>query len=158
MKLHANAKLTPQGRALLVERVRQQGWAVADAARAAGVSVRTVYRWLARYRTEGPQGLVDRSSAAHRLPAATPQDRVRAILALRGLRMTGAQIAESLGMPVSTVSGILAASERWLSRMVVRCRPRITPHIPLVRIGLATRSRPTSTPRSVNSRPVRRCP
>ena len=61
MKLHANAKLTPQGRALLVRRIRQQGWTVADAAQAAGVSVRTGYRWLARYRTEGPQGLLDRS-------------------------------------------------------------------------------------------------
>jgi transposase InsO family protein len=108
MKLHANAKLTPQGRALLVRRIRQQGWTVQDAAQAAGVSVRTGYRWLARYRTEGPQGLVDRSSTAHRLPGATAPDRVRAILALRGLRMTGAQIAETLGMAVSTISGILA--------------------------------------------------
>jgi hypothetical protein len=33
---------------------------------------------------------------------------VQVIAALRRLRMTGAEIAECLGMPLSTVSGILA--------------------------------------------------
>jgi transposase InsO family protein len=107
MRLHANAKLTPEGRALLVRRVRQEGWRVLDACQAAGVSVRTGYRWLARYRAEGPPGLVDRSSVAHRRPHASAPERVRAILALRGLRMTGLEIAQALGMALSTVSGIL---------------------------------------------------
>lgn len=107
MRLHANAKLTPQGRALLVTRVRQEGWRVSDACQAAGVSVRTGYRWLARHRDEGPAGLVDRPSVAHRLPHAHPPERTRAILALRRLRMTGLQIAQALGMAPSTVSGIL---------------------------------------------------
>jgi transposase InsO family protein len=108
MRLHANAKLTPQGRALLCRRVGEQGWSMAAAAAAAGVSVRTGYRWLARWRQQGRAGLLDRPSVARRLPHATEPRRVSAILALRGLRMTGAQIAAALGMALSTVSGILA--------------------------------------------------
>lgn len=108
MKLHAHAKLTPQGRALLVGRVIDEGWPVARAARAAGVSERTAYRWLARFRREGQAGLRDRPSVPRRLPHATDPRRVGAILALRALRMTGAQIAEVLAMPASTVAGILA--------------------------------------------------
>lgn len=108
MRLHANAKLTPEGRALLVRRVQHEGWAMADACQAAGLSVRGGYRWLARYRHEGPAGLRDRSSVAHRLPHAHPPERVRAILALRRLRMTGLDIAQALGMAHSSVSAILA--------------------------------------------------
>src|SRR5262245_22881959 len=108
MRLHATAKLTPAGRALLCRRLRAEGRSRAQAAEAAGVSVRTGYRWLARWRSEGRAGLCDRPSVAHRLAHATDPSRVRAILALRGLRMTGAQIAESLAMAHSTVSAILA--------------------------------------------------
>ena len=53
MNMHKNARLTPQGRLLLVQRVREQGWTVAAAAGAAGLSERTAYRWLARYRAGG---------------------------------------------------------------------------------------------------------
>jgi transposase InsO family protein len=80
---------------------------VADACQAAGVSVRTGYRWLARHRAEGPAGLRDRSSVAHRLPHAHPPERIRAILALRRLRMTGQDIAQALAMAPSSVSAIL---------------------------------------------------
>ena len=112
MRLHANAKLTPEGRALLVRRVQHEGWRMVDACQALGVSVRTGYRWLARYRAEGVAGLRDRSSAAHRMPHAHPPERIRAILALRGLRMTGHQIACALGMAHSSVSAILARAGR----------------------------------------------
>src|SRR5262245_18429962 len=108
MRLHANAKLTPEGRPLLCRRVCGQGWSMAQATEAAGGSVRNGYRWLARWRTEGRAGLCDRPSVAHRLAHATDPSRLRAILPLRGLRMTGAQIAESLAMAHSTVSAILA--------------------------------------------------
>lgn len=112
MRLHANAKLTPEGRALLVRRVQREGWRMADACQAAGVSVRTGYRWLARYRAEGVAGLRDRPSIAHRLPGAHPPERIRAILALRGLRMTGLDIARALGMAHSSVSAILRRNGR----------------------------------------------
>jgi hypothetical protein len=50
MKLHANARLSPNGRRLLVDRLETDGWDISDAAAAAGISVRTAYKWLARWR------------------------------------------------------------------------------------------------------------
>lgn len=106
MRLHANARLGPRGRAVMVQRVLS-GWKVADAAASAGVSAQTCRKWVARYRKEGAAGLHDRPSVAHRIPTRTRPERVRAILALRRLRFSGPQIAEILGMPRSTVSVIL---------------------------------------------------
>src|SRR5712692_3494691 len=107
MKLHGNAALSWSGRRRLVERVVEQGWTLTPAAEAAGVSVRCARKWVVRYRLEGERGLQDRSSAPRRVANRTPLERVEAILALRRLRMTAAEIAEVLGMSLSTVSGIL---------------------------------------------------
>ena len=107
MKLHANARTCPHSRRLAVDRVERDGWTLAAAAEAAGVSVRTVSKWLRRYRDEGEQGLLDRCSAPGSVPLRTGESRVAVIAALRRLRMTGAEIAETLAMPASTVSGIL---------------------------------------------------
>jgi transposase InsO family protein len=107
MKLHGNARLTPRGRKLLVERVCDQHVSLQTAALAAGVSTRTASKWVARYRQEGECGLLDRSSAPHRVPGRTPEQRVVTIAALRRLRMTAAEIAEVLGMALSTVSAVL---------------------------------------------------
>jgi transposase InsO family protein len=87
--------------------VVEQGLTLTEAAEAAGVSVRTVGRWVRRYRAEGEAGLLDRSSAPRRVHNATPSERVEAIAALRRLRMTGPEIAEVLGMATSTVSAVL---------------------------------------------------
>jgi transposase InsO family protein len=118
MKLHGNARTCPNSRRLLVERVREQGWSVTAAAEAAGVTERTVYRWLRRWREEGGAGLVDRSSRPHRCPAQLPAARVEAIRSLRKLRMTGAQVAEILGIALSTVS-------LWLKRIGLGKRSRL---------------------------------
>jgi transposase InsO family protein len=91
----------------VVDRVVCEGWSVTAAADAAGVSERSVYRWLARWREEGPAGLIDRRSVPGRIPHKTPADRVSAVCALRRVRLTGAEIAECLGMALSTVSAIL---------------------------------------------------
>jgi transposase len=107
MKLHRNAKLSVKGRELLVERLEDAGWSLTQAAEAAGVSDRTARKWLARYRVEGPAGLLDRSSAPGTVANRTDERRVEVIAALRRLRMTGAEIADCLGMALSTVSGIL---------------------------------------------------
>jgi transposase InsO family protein len=107
MQVHARARLTPKGRLFVVKRVIGEGWSVTAAAEAAGVTERTVYRWIARYRAEGEAGLRDRSSAPRRIPHRTAADRVKAILDLRRLRMTVAEIAELLEMPLSTVSTVL---------------------------------------------------
>ena len=107
MKLHANARLSVKGRELLVDRVQSAGWSLTQAAEAAGVSDRTAAKWLARYRAEGPDGLLDRSSAPGVVANRTDERRIEVIAALRRLRMTAAEIAECLEMAVSTVSGIL---------------------------------------------------
>lgn len=107
MKLHANAPFGPKGRQTMVKRVVQDDWTLTEAAEAAGVSVRTAGKWVGRYRREGEPGLHDRSSAPRRLPARTAEDRVQAIAALRKVRMTAAEIAELLSMPLSTVSAVL---------------------------------------------------
>jgi transposase InsO family protein len=107
MKLHANARLSPIGRRLLIDRVEGEGWTVQGAAESAGVSERTARKWIARWRADGPAGLLDRSSAPAVVANRTDERRVEAIAALRRLRLTGAEIAELLGMALSTVSGIL---------------------------------------------------
>jgi transposase InsO family protein len=107
MKLHANARTCPNSRRLLVDRILVQRCSVTAAAEAAGVSERTAYRWLARWRAEGQAGLLDRSSTPKRIPHRTPDDRVQAIDSLRRLRMTAAEIAEVLAMALSTVSAVL---------------------------------------------------
>src|SRR5204862_2505889 len=109
MKLHANARLSVKGRQLLVERVEVAGWSLSAAAEAAGISERTAHKWLARYRAEGESGLSDRSSAPAVVANRTDERRIEAIAALRRLRLTGAEIADALGMALSTVSGILTA-------------------------------------------------
>jgi len=107
MKLHANARLSVKGRELLVDRVENAGWSLTRAAEAAGVSERTASKWLCRYRAEGTTGLLDRSSAPIVVANRTDERRVEVIASLRRLRLTGAEIAELLGMALSTVSGIL---------------------------------------------------
>ena len=107
MRLHGNARTCLHSRLLIVERVLEQGWTVAAAAEAAGISERTAAKWLARFRGEGRDGLRDRSSAPHRIPRRTPAERARVIELLRRLRMTAAEIAEVLRMPLSTVSAVL---------------------------------------------------
>jgi len=94
----------------LCELVVEQGWTVTAAARAAGVSVRCARKWVGRYRLEGLAGLRDRSSAPRCVANRTAPDRVEVIIKLRRLRFTAAEIAETLGMALSTVSGILTRS------------------------------------------------
>jgi transposase InsO family protein len=108
MKLHANAALSLNKRRLLCCRVVEQEWTLTKAAEAAEVSVRCARKWVTRYRAEGELGLLDRSSAPVTVANRTCERRVAAIAALRRLRFTGPEIAESLAMPLSTVSGILA--------------------------------------------------
>lgn len=107
MNIHQNARLTPQGRALIVRRVLQEGWTVARTAAALGISERTAYRWLARYRTGGAGALHDRSSAPGHCRHRLAPEAVAAIERLRRERLTGPAIARQLGMPRSTVGAVL---------------------------------------------------
>jgi transposase len=107
MRLHGNARTCPRSRRLIVERIEGEGWSHAEAAAAAGVSTRTAAKWLARWRAEGEAGLADRSSAPRRIPHRTPERRRRLVVALRRLRLTAAEIAQTLAMPLSTVCALL---------------------------------------------------
>jgi len=106
MDLHGNAALSWHGRRELARRVVDQGWTLTAAAEAAEVSVRCARKWVGRYRA-GDRLLLDRSSAPRRVANRTAAERVAVIIGLRRLRMTAAEIAETLAMPLSTVSGIL---------------------------------------------------
>jgi transposase InsO family protein len=106
MDLHGNAALSWSGRRELARRVVEQGWTQKAAAEAAEVSVRCARKWVGRYRA-GDRQLLDRSSAPRHVANRTDAARVAVIVKLRRLRMTAAEIAETLGMPLSTVSGIL---------------------------------------------------
>ena len=143
MKLHANAALSWQGRRLLARRVVEEGWTVRAAAEASAVSVRCAGKWVGRFRLEGEQGLYDRSSAPHRVANRTPADRVALIVALRQLRMTAAEIAETLSMPLSTVSAVLTRSGIGRlgriglepARRYERSRPGELVHIDVKKLG-----------------------
>jgi transposase len=107
MKVHENARMTVHGRLLLVRRVPEAGWRVADAASAAGVSERTAYTWLTRYRAGGERALVDRSSAPVCSPRRLSAEAIASIERLRRQRWMGPRIARAPGRPVSTVGTVL---------------------------------------------------
>lgn len=100
--------LTPFGRLLLVQRVREMNWSVPRTAESAGVSRMTVYKWLRRFDNEGLAGLDDRSSRPDRSPLQTPADQAAAILELRRRKRWGPhRIGPELGIPRSTVYQVL---------------------------------------------------
>jgi len=107
MNIHENARLTPQGRALMVSRILNESWRVADAADAAGVSERTACKWLGRYRVGGAAALHDRKPTPARCPHRLPAERIAAIEHLRRQRLSGPAIARQLAMPPSTVGAVL---------------------------------------------------
>jgi transposase InsO family protein len=119
MKLHANHRTCPSSRRLICRRVLEEGWTQQQAAEAAGCSVRTAAKWVSRYRA-GDRELLDRCSRPRRSPRRLPQARVEAIERLRRLRMTAAEIAEVLELPLSTVS-------LWLKRIGLGKRSRLDP-------------------------------
>jgi transposase InsO family protein len=107
MNVHQHARMTVHGRALLVSRIRREGWRVRDAAEAAGVSERSAYKWLARHRAGGERMLHDRSSAPARCRHRLPVGSVAAIERLRRERLPGPAIARALGLARSTVGAVL---------------------------------------------------
>jgi transposase InsO family protein/transposase-like protein len=158
MKLHANARLSLIRRREMVEMVVSDRVAVPEAARIAGVSQRTCAKWVARYRADGEAGLVDRSSAPETVANRTDEQRIACIAALRRLRMTGPEIAETLGMALSTVSGILTRIGLGRlgrlgmepARRYERARPGELVHIDVKKLGriLQPGHRMTGNPRS----------
>ena len=115
MDIHKNARSCPASRELMVRRVLREGWGVGEAAEAAGLSKRTAYKWLRRYREGGLSGLSDRSSRPHRSPGRTPEAKQREVVRMRRERLSGAQIAVRLRLSPATVARIL--QREGLSRL-----------------------------------------
>ena len=143
MRCHAKARLSPIGRQLLIDRIERESWTVCAAAESAGISERTARKWLARWRVEGEGGLRDRSSAPLRVANKTDAQTVAAILALRRVKFTAAEIAELLGRPLSTISAVLKRNGLGrLSRLrdepvkrYERARPGELIHIDVKKLG-----------------------
>lgn len=105
---HANAALTPRHRLKMARLIVDHGWKPARAAERYDVSWRTAKKWADRYASEGPSGMVDRSSAPHRQPNRTPAPIVRKIVHLRWKQRLGpVEIGDRLGMQSSTVYAVL---------------------------------------------------
>lgn len=105
---HVNARTTPVGRKLLVERVRGQGWAVAHAAKAMGISRQCAHRWLSRYDQAGLAGLEDRSSRPRSSPTRTSARVEAQIVAARRQHRRGQDwLAAELGVSARTVGRVL---------------------------------------------------
>jgi transposase InsO family protein len=143
---HRNARLTEFGRLLLVQRITELGWPAAQAAESLGVSRATASKWLGRYRAEGRAGLADRSSRPHHCPHALTARQVRRVLTARRRRREGPhRLAWRLGMPRSTVYGVLVrhhlsrlASMDRVSGVVVRYqreRPGELVHLDVKKLG-----------------------
>jgi transposase InsO family protein len=82
-------------------------------------SWKTADKWAQRYREEGPEGVLDRSSRPHRQPNRTPVKVVRKIVHLRIKHRLGpVMIGDRLGMQASTVHAVL-----------VRCRLNRLTHL-----------------------------
>jgi transposase InsO family protein len=115
---HVNARLNRHGRLLLIERVVIQRWPVAHAAKAMGISRQCAYRWVRRWRVEGDDGLVDRSSRPHSSPRRTPPAVEQAIIAERVAHRRGpAWLAPRHGVAPRTVTRVLVRHQ--LPRLAV---------------------------------------
>lgn len=126
MNSHKHARLTPKGRALLVSRVLDEGWSVGAASEAAGVSKRTGFKWLARFRREGAAGLADRSSRPLRSPRSLAVQEQAELEGMRRMRWPLWRIAERSGRGIATVS-------RCMKRLGLSRLTSLEPPVPVVR-------------------------
>jgi hypothetical protein len=123
---HQNARLTVHSREQIVARVAS-GQSASEVAAAFAVSIRTVRKWLARFRTGGGAALSNRASAPARVSRRLPAETVALIVHLRrSLRLTGAAIAAKLGLARATVA-------RWLRREGIGQLVQIDPPEPVRR-------------------------
>ena len=108
-------RLSVFSRQLLVRRV-EAGWPAAHVAEQLGISRATAYKWVRRYRTEGEDGLRDRSSRPRRSPRRLSEIAEAEILAARARWRYGPdRLGPLLGRPPSTVHRVLA--RRGFSRL-----------------------------------------
>jgi hypothetical protein len=144
MNRHKNARTTFYGRALMVRRVHELGWPAPQAAEAAGVSVRTVRKWLAHQRAEGAAGLLDRSSRPHSSPPRIAAGWQTLIVRLRQCQMTAEEIASRLHLARSTVAAeparlglnrLSALTPKGPARRYERARPGDLVHLDVKKLA-----------------------
>jgi hypothetical protein len=126
---HRRARLTVFGRQLLVDRVETEGWTIARAAEAAGVSRQTATKWVRRHGELGPDGLEDRSIRPHRSPRALPRGTVEAILVTRhelGVGPTAWRPSWASRARPSATSCAVTASPAWPTGTGPRGSPSAT--------------------------------
>ena len=93
---------------------QKEEMSVSELCREFGVSRPTGYRWINRYKENGPEGLLNLSSKPHGCSHATPETIENAILALRGkypswgarkLKARLEQLDSSVEWPVASTFG-----------------------------------------------------
>lgn len=123
---HQNAKTNAHSRALIVERYIKLGQKAGEIAAALGISERTVYKWVKRYREEGAAGLSNRPSKPRFHPQAYVEKWYSLIAKLRSFRLPAWQIAQMLELPCSTVS-------HALKKLGLNRADRLCPPVPVIR-------------------------
>ena len=106
MNSRKNARLTVEGRKLLIKRIAVMG--LIAVAEVAGISRQTARKWLGRFEQCGEKALRDRSSRPDRTHHTVNKDLAERIEQLRRARMPMRRIAAVVGRSVSTVSRFLA--------------------------------------------------
>ena len=126
MNVHKNARLTAFGRERLVKQVLERVLTPATAAAVAGVSLRTMYKWLSRFRNEGGAGLRDRRSRPKRLRCSLNRRQRERIEQLRRERRPYREIATLVRASLSTVA-------RYVQRLGLNRLERLDPKPPVQR-------------------------
>ena len=110
--MHKNARLTPRGREVLVQRL-EAGQRVSEVAQALGISETTARKWWRRH--QAGEGLQDRSSRPRVSPRRISAELRAHVEALRRQRRTGRWIVQQTGLSPATVSRVLrqAGISRW---------------------------------------------
>jgi transposase len=83
----------------MIRRIREEGRPAGKAADAAGVSERTAYKWLARYRGGEAAALQNAKPVPRRIAHRLTQTKIAAIETLRRQRLSGPAIARQLDTP-----------------------------------------------------------
>ena len=135
MEAHKNARMTVHGQLLLVARVREAAWRVEAAALAAGISVRSAYKWLARggWSGEERRARPPRSQLGARpiAPSAARRPRGRDRAPAPATPERAADLARRLQRPRSTVGLVLR-------RLGLGRRAALEPRPPVIRYQRAS--------------------
>lgn len=124
MNSHENARLTFEGRKLLIERIAMLG--LTAAAQAGGISIGTARKWQLRFEEQGSVGLYDRSSRPRRTRSTIDAALAQRMEQLRRARMPVRTIATLVGRSVATVS-------RFLARLGLSSLKALQPREPVLR-------------------------